>query len=192
MNSFYRFDLRKPDVFAIKIPRSFELRTDPVDVVLIQGKPINQFVMPTTRFSCLLSRCANLIPGLGAVQSFILLAGLSLTVVPASKAAARTVPSASGQSPQFYSLPLNFEQNAGQVDESFQFLSRGPGYGSFLKPTEAVLSLQPKKSGRKTEKHESVPAEVLSMKVIGANERAMPTGVDKLPGSVNYITGSDA
>src|SRR5258708_2330835 len=172
MNSFYRFDLRKPDVFAIKIPRSFELRSDPVDVVLIQGKPTNQFVMPTTRFSCLFSRCANVVPGLGAIPSLLVLTSLSLMALPASRAAARTVPSDTSQSAQFYSLPLQFEQNMGQTDESFQYLSRGPGYGIFLKPTEAVLSVQPKKSGGKTGKHESVPSDFLTMMVIGANERA--------------------
>lgn len=43
-------------------------------------------------------------------------------------------------------LPLNFEANQGQTDKSARFISRGPGYGLFLTPTEAILSLQKPKA----------------------------------------------
>ena len=39
-------------------------------------------------------------------------------------------------------LPLSFEANEGQSDERVKFLARGQGYGLFLTPTEAVLSLR--------------------------------------------------
>ncbi len=39
-------------------------------------------------------------------------------------------------------LPLSFEANQGQTDAQVRFLARGSGYGLFLTPTEAVLSLQ--------------------------------------------------
>src|SRR5262245_23785547 len=39
-------------------------------------------------------------------------------------------------------LPMNFEVNQGQADESVKFLSRGHGYQVFLTDTEATLVLQ--------------------------------------------------
>lgn len=38
-------------------------------------------------------------------------------------------------------LPLSFEINQGQAPSEVKFLSRGPGYGLFLTPGEAVLTL---------------------------------------------------
>ncbi len=38
-------------------------------------------------------------------------------------------------------LPLSFEANRGQVDLDVKFFSRGGGYGIFITPAEAVLSL---------------------------------------------------
>src|SRR6266480_4427226 len=38
-------------------------------------------------------------------------------------------------------LPLQFEANDGQVHKDVRFLSRGPGYGLYLTPSEAVLVL---------------------------------------------------
>jgi hypothetical protein len=39
-------------------------------------------------------------------------------------------------------LPLSFEVNRGQTASERKFLARGPGYGLFLAPTEAVLTLR--------------------------------------------------
>src|SRR5688572_20843244 len=39
-------------------------------------------------------------------------------------------------------LPLRFEANHGQTDERVSFLARGPAYGVFLTPMEAVLTLR--------------------------------------------------
>src|SRR5689334_8087210 len=43
---------------------------------------------------------------------------------------------------RFGRLPLSFERNDGQTDQSVKFVSRGPGYDLFLTATDAVLSLQ--------------------------------------------------
>src|ERR1044071_5530013 len=43
---------------------------------------------------------------------------------------------------QFGRLPLSFEINKGQIDESVKFLSHGSGYDLFLTATEAVLRVQ--------------------------------------------------
>src|SRR5690349_12490229 len=40
---------------------------------------------------------------------------------------------------QFGKLPLSFEVNKGQIDQSVKFMSHGPGYDLFLTATEAVL-----------------------------------------------------
>ena len=45
-------------------------------------------------------------------------------------------------SASYGNLPLSFEMNRGQTDRRVEFLARGPGYGLFLTPTEAVLSLR--------------------------------------------------
>ena len=39
-------------------------------------------------------------------------------------------------------LPMTFEKNLGQTDDSVAFLARGRGYTLFLTPEEAVLSLR--------------------------------------------------
>ena len=50
-------------------------------------------------------------------------------------------------------LPLHFEANQGQVDSRVRFLSQGNGYGLFLTPTEAVLTLRrPNQTSEKIER----------------------------------------
>src|SRR5262245_9381702 len=62
-------------------------------------------------------------------------------------------------------LPLSFEANHGQRDDSIKFLARGPGYGVFLKSTEAVLVL----SKQPAKKLENPKSTVLRMQLVGAN-----------------------
>src|SRR5947208_6646036 len=49
-------------------------------------------------------------------------------------------------------LPLSFEANRGQMDPDVKFFARGVGYGIFLTPTEAILSLS---SGSRAETKET-------------------------------------
>ena len=109
-------------------------------------------------------------------------------------------------------LPLSFEANQGQTDKKVQFISRGHGYGLFLTPTEAVLSLHKsepteetktgKFSGRalpvpagktsgKIVKSSQDKAATLSMKLVGSNQNPKMKGLDELPGKVNYFRGKD-
>jgi hypothetical protein len=89
-------------------------------------------------------------------------------------------------------LPISFEPNAGQSDGRVQFLSRGHGYTLMLSGSEALLALKPRvsttgfRSGRNTH-----PAPVLTMRLAGANSRAMSAGVDELPGKSNYLIGNN-
>jgi hypothetical protein len=70
-------------------------------------------------------------------------------------------------------LPLQFEPNAGQADPRVKFLARGPGFSLALTATEARMP-----GG-------------LRMAFSAANERAPISGLDPLPGKVNYLSGND-
>jgi len=83
---------------------------------------------------------------------------------------------------RFGELPLSFEINQGQTDQTVKFLSHGPGYDLFLTSTEAVLRL-PKPGVRE--------GSVLRLKMIGANAASHVEGHDELPGKVNYFIGND-
>ncbi len=81
-------------------------------------------------------------------------------------------------------LPLAFEPNVGQSGEPVKFLARGRGYGLYLTPAEAVLTL-PAGRGAKAS-----PA--LRMQFDGANAAATLSGGEKLPGHTNYFIGNDS
>ncbi|MBI4637936.1 MAG: SBBP repeat-containing protein [Candidatus Rokubacteria bacterium] len=114
-------------------------------------------------------------------------------------------------------LPLHFEANHGQTDGGVRFLARAPGYTLFLTPTEAVTA--PPRGGERPARDwrprgldrtrdarlgvtrlstaEAVrdarppgPA-VVRMKLLGANPDPLVTGVDQLPGRINYFLGND-
>ena len=84
---------------------------------------------------------------------------------------------------RFAKLPLSFERNAGQTDQSVKFLSHGPGYDLFLTATETVLNLRHPNGAREPS--------VLRLKMIGANADPHVEGRDELPGKVNYFVGND-
>ena len=72
-------------------------------------------------------------------------------------------------------LPLSFELNQGQTDARVKFLARGQGYGLFLTAEEALFSF----SGSQ-----------MRMRLQGAATSPQITGVDQLPGKVNYLLGN--
>ena len=78
-------------------------------------------------------------------------------------------------------LPLTFEANQGQTDPKVKFLARGEGYGLFLTPTEAVLSL-----GRPDD-----ASRALHLRWVGANPAPKVTGGEEQTGKVNYLKGND-
>ena len=84
-------------------------------------------------------------------------------------------------------LPLAFEANQGQTDSAIKFLSRGPGYGLFLAPTEALLALT--RGSDATAGH--TEATVVGMKLVGAKAKPEMVGVDPLPGKSHYFIGND-
>ena len=93
----------------------------------------------------------------------------------------------------FLSAPLSFEANQGQTDSQVKFLSRGPGYGLFLTPTEMVLALRKAKPTQADAATDETPSEsaVLRMRLVGANPTPELSGETALPGKVNYFIGND-
>jgi hypothetical protein len=93
-------------------------------------------------------------------------------------------------------LPLAFEINKGQVDSPVEFISRGDGYSLFLTPREAIMFLRGQiendhpDTNRPTGGNATDNA-LLKIKLDGANSRPPITGVDELPGRVNYFIGKD-
>jgi hypothetical protein len=77
---------------------------------------------------------------------------------------------------------LHFEPNIGQAEANVRFLARGLGYGVYLTPAEAVLSL-----------NRGTPAtsDVLRLKLIGGARAPSVSGEEPLAGRSNYFLGSD-
>ncbi len=89
-------------------------------------------------------------------------------------------------------LPLSFEVNSGQAGSDVQFLSRGKGYTLFLGGGDAVLSLQqPGHLPGATDNGKRTTNSALTMRLVGADTEAKATGLDSLPGKVNYFIGKD-
>ncbi len=84
-------------------------------------------------------------------------------------------------------LPLVFESNQGQTAPEVRFLSRGSGYGLFLTPTEAILTL----TRAADAKVDHVEATVVGVKLVGAKAKPEMAGVDPLPGKSHYFIGND-
>ena len=95
------------------------------------------------------------------------------------------------------SLPLFFEANQGQTDPRVRFLSRSNGYTLFLTQNEITLAERYSETvGRKNlagpapDSKTAMPA-VVHMKLAGSNPSPKLTGVDELPGKVNYLVGNN-
>lgn len=99
----------------------------------------------------------------------------------------------------FAKLPLAFEPNVGQTDESVKFVSRGNGYALFLSPTEADMVLNKLTHAGNNRLETGVPHGpigqpppiALRMKLEGANRQSVMTGIDRLPGISNYFIAND-
>ena len=97
-------------------------------------------------------------------------------------------------------LPMSFEANLGQVDAQVKFLAKGSGVSLFLTPIEAVLALSQQEQKPFNHSHQDVlkpqPAaktstSVVRMQLKGANPQPQMTGLEPLPGKVNYFLGND-
>lgn len=81
-------------------------------------------------------------------------------------------------------LPIAFEPNQGQANGTVEFLAHASGYGLYLLPSEAVLTV----SERTTSGLQKAGIE---MRLKSANTNAKPLGVDELPGHSNYFIGNN-
>src|SRR5262245_19815868 len=79
----------------------------------------------------------------------------------------------------YTTLPLTFEANRGQADASVRFLSRDAGYALFLMSDEAILALR---GG-------ADDVSLLRMTLPGAQRPLRISGLDELPGKINYFIG---
>ncbi len=127
--------------------------------------------------------------------------GISTTLAWLATAACATQPGGvipTGRLP-LGTLPLCFEANRAQRDGDFAFLARGRACTFSIAPGEAVLSLTKTDAsavgehpgrGRVPSTQTSTTRE-LRFQFAGANSSATVSGVDQLPGKVNYLLGND-
>lgn len=103
-------------------------------------------------------------------------------------------------------LPISFEANHGQADSRVTFLAHRSGYSLYLTPSEVLLSMHrfqgggigpagvhsPVQRGMKPgAERNNVAWATVRMRLIGSNPNATASGVDPLPGKVNYLIGQD-
>ena len=96
-------------------------------------------------------------------------------------------------------LPLFFEANQGQTDSRVQFLSRSKGYTLLLTPTKTILveaktQFTAAPNGFMSAKPRFITSAgtQIEMQMLGANSSPVMTGLDQLPGKVNYLIGRDS
>src|SRR5258707_804199 len=123
-----------------------------------------------------------------SMPAFTLLAGFALSAAAATDARV---------SESYGKLPLQFEANRGQTHKDVLFLSRGAVFSLYLTAAEAVLVLtntnaDAKRSTQALPKAKAQPKSVaLRMSLLGAARKPQVTGLDELPGKVNYFIGKD-
>jgi hypothetical protein len=85
---------------------------------------------------------------------------------------------------RYGALPLAFEANRGQFNESIDFVARGPGYRVSLTAHEAVVALaDPKRLGGEER--------IIHVRFVGAQQKADVRALGRLPGHTNYFVGKD-
>jgi hypothetical protein len=82
-------------------------------------------------------------------------------------------------------LPISFEPNQGQSDSAAKFVAHGRGYGLYLTPSAAVLTL-PERA------QDHLRQAAVEMQLAGANQQPDIVGADRLPGHSNYFIGNDS
>jgi len=96
---------------------------------------------------------------------------------------------------QYGNLPLSFEMNQGQTNNTAQFLARGRGYTVLLSPNEAVFALQPADNTSASAARLSLPTKettMVRMRLAGANQHATAIPEERQITKTNYFIGPDA
>ena len=121
-------------------------------------------------------------------------AGSGAGFAPSKAPPARQILEA-GKAADFGKLPLSFQPNRGQVDPRVQYMAQGPGFTLYLAAGEAFLSLTRQGAGTAPADAGSGPAaehaDLLDLKLVGANLSAAARGEELQPGVVNYLIGRD-
>jgi hypothetical protein len=114
----------------------------------------------------------------------VALVALLVTPIALRAPTADFQPVAQNQSePAVSGLPLQFELNVGQADAAVKLLARGFGYLAMFASDQVALVL-PTAAG-------SDRSSMLRMRFVGGTSEPQVTGVDPLPGVVNYYIGRD-
>ena len=138
---------------------------------------------------------------------------LALLAVPRSAvlssiSPAAPTPAGLTATPDSHKLPLSFVPNAGQTDPAVRFEVRGMGGTLFFKANEVVLSLptEPQSPARQdttlapldhlreerlAAAEAAAPPTVVRLRFEDANPTPEVTGIERLPGIVNYFIGND-
>jgi hypothetical protein len=103
--------------------------------------------------------------------------------------------------------PLSFEANAGQLDRHMNFMARGDGYSLLLTTGEMMLSVTGTSARTRVElnNHEPIkrrgtplepgtvshPAQVVRIRMVGANQHSKATGLGKYLKTANYFNGNN-
>lgn len=129
----------------------------------------------------------------GALGAAVLVAvAVTAVVAPArlGLASGRAKPAGAGAArAALASMPIRFEANQGQTDESVRFVARQGAASVYLTDSEAVFSLgRPSAGGEK----EAGEASVVRMRAAGGRSvRPEATAASRLPGLSNYLIGND-
>jgi hypothetical protein len=101
----------------------------------------------------------------------------------------------------FSALPLSFELNQGQTNDTVKFLARAEGYHVFLTPTEAVIvldSLAAHVKGKEVRNERfraknaaSPPKPIVRMRLVGGNPARSVEGLNEVANKSNYFGGPD-
>ena len=130
--------------------------------------------------------------------------GIPAATPPAHSGAPRAIPSqhattstqgtaranASRVDAAYGALPISFELNRGQSDRRVRFLAHGQGSSLYLTATDAVLTLAGAKQ-RAAGKSGTAVGATVRLHLVGASAASRITGLDRLPGRVNYLIGRD-
>jgi hypothetical protein len=102
-------------------------------------------------------------------------------------------------SPKPAEPPIRFEVNQGQADSSVLFLGSGDGYELSLSAGAMTLAIAQTQAGPSAPLAslpgagaQGAPAiDVLQMRFVGASPSVQAVGLDRLPGTVNYLIGAN-
>jgi len=91
-------------------------------------------------------------------------------------------------------MPIDFEENAGQVHRDVRLLARGPGFEYYLTDNGRTIALRPSLPSSQTAEAESGAGEkavAIRMHFVGANRRPALNGLHRVERRSNYLQGEN-